>query len=140
MLIELSQGLRAAPGTPQQQFVVVATRCKLLVIERPFETTNFLTVTLEFGEVIFRVTQVAMQNVMVAAPGAQERVVPGDSTDTTVMAAHSFHQLVLLRIPDLQLSCVRTDCEMSTIARPLDACDTIAWANVTKFGDFTVHG
>ena len=60
MLVELRQGLRAAPGTPQQQFVVVATRSELLVIERPFETTYFLTVAYELGCVILWTTQVAM--------------------------------------------------------------------------------
>ena len=77
---------------------------------------------------------------MITTPGAQERVVPGNSTDATVMSTHSFHQFVLFGVPDLQLSSVRTDRKMGTVAGPLDACDTIVGANVAQFSDFAVHG
>ncbi len=101
VLVKLRQGLRAAPGAPQQQLVVVATRSQLLVVERPLEATDFLSVTDELGRVVLRAAQVSMQDAMVATSSAQERVIPGDSADASVVASHSFHQFVPLGVPDL---------------------------------------
>lgn len=44
MMVELGEGLRATPGAPQKQLVVITARGELLVVKGPFQTTNLLLV------------------------------------------------------------------------------------------------
>lgn len=44
MLAEFCQRLRAAPSTPEKEFVVVTARRKLLVVEAPLEAADLLSV------------------------------------------------------------------------------------------------
>ena len=111
MLVELDEGLRGALGTPKYQLVVIAARGQLLVIEGPFKTTNLLTMTDEFCRVIQRAAQVPVQDAVILASCAEERVVPGDSTDTSIMTTESPHESVPRRVPDLELARVRAHCK-----------------------------
>lgn len=72
MLVESGKGLRAASSTPQEKFVVVATRCELLIIERPLQPTDFLSVPDQPGGVVLWTAQVTVHDAVVAAAGAEE--------------------------------------------------------------------
>lgn len=53
---------------------------------------------------------------MVATSRAQEAAVPGNSADATIVAAKRANKLPLRRVPDLKVSCVRSDPEKCAIA------------------------
>ena len=89
---------------PDHELVVIATRCELLVVERPLQPTNFLFVPCHLLEVLTWSTQVSLQDVAVAAACAHNRLVPSDgahSTDVTVQVAD---KPVLLSIPNLSVA------------------------------------
>jgi len=81
-----------------------------------------------------------MQDAVVATARAQERVVPRDGADASVMAAHGSHELVFGRVPNLQFASVSADCEVGTVATPLHAGDAVVGADVAELGDLAVHG
>ena len=86
MLVKLLQWLRCAAGAPDHQFIIVSSRRELCVVEGPLQTTYFLPVPDEFGDVILALSEVSVQNVVVPAAGTEECVVPSDGADTSVMA------------------------------------------------------
>lgn len=85
VLVEFSQWLRAASGTPKHKLIIIATGCQLLVIPTPFKATDFLTVTGQLCCEVLRTTQVAIKDAVVTASGTQEGIVPCDCTDTTLV-------------------------------------------------------
>ena len=52
VLVEGSLGLAGVVGAPHQQFVVVASRGQLLIVEAPFKSTYLLFVPEEFSFII----------------------------------------------------------------------------------------
>ena len=139
MLVELGEGLRAASRAPKQQFVIVATRGQLLVIPRPLKSANFLPVTNQFCSEVLWAPQISVENAVVAAARAQERVVPSDGTDAAIVATQRLNQLGLCRVPDLQLARVGANGEEGAVARPLHARYAIVRADVTQLRDFAVQ-
>ena len=55
---------------PNHQFVIVAARCELLIIEAPLQAANLLLVTHQLAEVRALSPQVSLQNVTVTAARA----------------------------------------------------------------------
>ena len=94
----------------------------------------------EFCNIIRTASQISVQNTVVSATGAKESVVPCYCTDPTIVAFKRLYYLRLSRIPNLKVSSVSANCEMVTIARPLDTCDPVIRTNVTQFSNFTVSG
>lgn len=75
---------------------------------------------------------------MVSTTGAKESVVPCYSTDPSIVTFERLDYLGLSCIPDLKVSCMSANCEMVTVTRPLDTCDSVIRTNVTQFSNFTV--
>ena len=140
MLVELDEGLGAASCAPQQKLVVVATRCELLVIEGPLETADFLSMANQLSSVVLRRAQISVQNAVIAAASAQESIIPSHSTNATIMATHSLQQLVLRRIPDLELAGVRADGEQGAVAGPLDTRDAVVGPDVAQLRHLAILG
>ena len=57
-----------------------------------------------------------MQDTVVTAARAHEGVVPSDCTDATIVATECPYKLVLVRVPDLELTRVRTNREKVAIS------------------------
>ena len=81
-----------------------------------------------------------MHNAVIAAPGAQEAIIPSYGANTAVMATERPHKLALGGVPDLQVTCVRAYSEKCAITRPLDASHTIVWPDVVEFGHLAREG
>ena len=92
----------------------------------------------QLGSVILRRAQIPMQDAVIAAPRAQEAIVPSDGTDATIVAAKRLQELILGCVPDLQLSRVRAHCKKGTIAGPLHACNTVIGPNIAQFRHLAV--
>jgi|EP00353_Schmidingerella_taraikaensis_P009797 hypothetical protein len=71
-----------------------------------------------------------MEDAMVAAARAQERVVPRDGADASVVPAHRVYDSILDGIPDLELAGVSTDCKEAAVAAPLYASYSIGRTNI----------
>lgn len=135
MLTELCQWLLLAPCTPNHKFVVIASRSQLLIIPRPLKSTDFLAMAIQFSKVTFLTSHVSVKNCLVTASRTEESIVPGNTANATLMAVEGPHDLLLGRIPDLELTCVGTHSEVMTISAPLDTCDSIVWSDVWEFGN-----
>ena len=61
--------------------------------------------------VVQRAAQISMQDAMILATSAEERVVPCDSTDAPIVTTESPHKRLPRRVPDLELSRVRAHCK-----------------------------
>lgn len=83
---ELCQGFIRVQ-VPYHQFVVVATRCELLVVKAPLKPTNFLLVALKGTEHVIRVTQVTHVDVTVSAARADNRAVPRDRANSALVTS-----------------------------------------------------
>ena len=79
-----------------------------------------------------------MQDAVIAAPRAQEAIVPSDGADATIVAAERLQELILGCIPDLQLSRVSAHCKKGTVSRPLHACDTVIGPNIAQLRHLAV--
>lgn len=75
---------------------------------------------------------------MITGACAQETIIPGDSTNATLVAAHRLQQLVLRCIPDLQFTRVGAYSKKGSVAGPLDASDAVLGANIAQLGDLAV--
>ena len=76
-------------------------------------------------------SQISMQNTVVSATGAKESVVPCYSTDPAIVTFKRLDYLRLSCIPYLKVSSVSANCEMVTVTRPLDTCDSVIRTDVT---------
>lgn len=72
-----------------------------------------------------------MQDAVVAATSAQERVVPGNGADAAFMTSKCLDQFVLGSIPDLEVTGMSTYRKKRAIPAPLDTSDTVIRTNVT---------
>ena len=81
-----------------------------------------------------------MQDAMVAATRAKERVVPSHSADASIVATHRAHELALSGVPDLKLASVSSNGEVGAVAGPLDAGHSVRGAKVTEPRDLAVLG
>ena len=71
---------------PDHQFIIIAARSKLLVIEGPFKATNLLLVSNEFAEMTSRGSEVSLQDITVSTSSAHKRFAPRNGTDPSKMA------------------------------------------------------
>ena len=81
--------------------------------------------------IIRTASQISMQNTVVSATGAKESVVPCYSTDPTIVTFKRLDYLRLSSVPNLKVSSMSANCEMVTVTRPLDTCDSVIRTDVT---------
>ena len=81
-----------------------------------------------------------MQDAVVPATRAQERIVPSYGADATVVTAHCLDELIFGCIPNLEFPGVSANCKVSTISGPLNRCHSVVGPNVTELGHFAVVG
>lgn len=96
--------------------------------------------TLQLRCEVLRASQVPVEDVVVATARAQESIIPGYRANPLVMTLHSSNQLILGRVPDLQLACVGSNGEMLPIPGPLHRGDVVVGANITQLRHLAVHG
>ena len=75
VLMELNNGL-VGSQIPYHQFVVIATRRQLLVVERPLKAADFLLVSDHLAELVVLGSQISLQNVSILASSAHNWLVP----------------------------------------------------------------
>ena len=136
MLIELGLWLHIVGLAPYHQFVIITSRGKLLLIWTPFKPTNFLFVSLKFGEIIFLHSWVSMENALISWSTAQKRVVPGDASNSSVVTVELSDHLLFDNIPILENSSTGTDSQVFSIVWPRDTCDLVLRSKIIKLSDF----
>ena len=117
---------------PYHEFVIIATRSELLVVERPLQTANFLLVPSHFGKMRAWCSQISLQNSAVTATSAHNRLVPSDGTHTSDMTMQIADKPVVLGIPNLSVARMSSNSEVSTLLSPSNRRDCIRIWYLTK--------
>lgn len=133
VLTESCKRLITTLCAPDKELVVVATRRELLIIVRPLQTTDFLTMSKQSGLEVAVSSQVPVEDAFISASSTQKVGVPGDCADAAVMTMECLDDLALVRVPDLQLPKVSSDCKQVSLLGPLDACHGVSRTNVVEF-------
>lgn len=81
-------------------------------------------------DVVRSASQISVQDVVVSTTSAKESIIPCNSTDPPVVAFQGLDNFRLCRIPNLEIPCMSSNCEMVTVARPLNTCDSVIRTNV----------
>ena len=84
VLVELHDWL-VRMKVPDHQFVVVSTRGQLLVVKAPLQTAHLLLMARKFAEMRPGCPQVSLQDIMVAAACAHNRLVPRNGADASLV-------------------------------------------------------
>jgi hypothetical protein len=125
---------------PNQQFVVVTPRRQLLLVWTPLEAAHFLLVPLQSPEVVPRGSQITVEDALISRPTAHKGRGPGSTPDSSLMASKTSHNFLLALVPALKLPLIRTNCQVVSILRPIDAGDKIMRTQVVELSDFTSCG
>ena len=104
MLAELCLGLTIVGFAPYHQFVVISSRGKLLLIWTPFEAANFLFVSFKLCKEVFLHSWIPMENALVSRPTAQERMVPSNASDPSIMSFKLSDHFLFNDVPVLEYS------------------------------------
>lgn len=100
---------------PHHQLIVITARSKLLIFVIPFEATNFLFVTHKFAKPLIRLPYVAVIDGAISRSRSQDVLVPCKGADASSVSCHGAETPLSLRIPNLHLASVRTNCNMRTL-------------------------
>lgn len=105
---ELGLGLGTGQR-PNHQLVVVSTWSQLLSVETPLQTADFLSVTLKLHHNLLTVSEISVENVMVAAASTDLVPVPSYCSNPWQMASEIADLHALLSVPDLSFSRVSSN-------------------------------
>lgn len=101
----------------------------------PAQAANLLPVASKLACEIRLCAHVPHKDLLVLRPGGDHRIRPGASTDSVLVPSHLADLLLLLHIPDLNLSIVGANGEMRTLLGPSDARDAVLSAQVNQLTD-----
>ena len=86
---------------PNKKLVVIASRCKLLLIETPLEAAYLLLMPDQLSlKVIFR-PQISVEYSLISGACAQKPAVPSNTPHSSIMASKLLNHLALSSVPDL---------------------------------------
>jgi len=96
-------GLRclAVLNAPNKELVVIASRCKLLLIETQLEPAHLLFMPNELRLKVILRPQISMENRLVSGTSAQKSAVPCDAADSAIMACKLLDHFALSSVPYL---------------------------------------
>lgn len=118
---ELGHGQRAR--VPDGDEVVVAAGGELGTVRAPLQTADLGSVRDELGYLVLRNTDIVVEDEPAPSSGRQQVLVPAHHADTGVMAEHAANLNTFRDIPDLDLTGSKTDTDVGSITRPLNAAD-----------------
>ena len=107
---ELSLRRVAVLQAPHEEPVVVPARSELLLVEAPLKPADLLLVPGQPRLEVGLAPQVPVQDSLVPRARTQECAGPRDTTDSAVMARELPHYLALSCVPNLEISCICTNC------------------------------
>ena len=125
---------------PNEQFIVIAPRCQLTVIETPLHPTYFLLVSLKFGKIVAIFPQISIENVPIATARTHKGISPCYRAYSSVVPAQRPRHFSLLCIPNLQIARLSSNSESWAIARPLHTSYSIIRPNVAQLCHFAIWG
>ena len=93
-----------AGRAPDHQFIIIAAAGELVIVEAPFEPTNFLFVAYQFRNVMGVGAHISEQDVSVPGASGKHAAAPGGGAHPPSVAEHGSDVLAMRGIPDLGLS------------------------------------
>jgi hypothetical protein len=130
-------GDRERSGIPDGDEIVVAASSELGTIGAPLKTANLGSVGDELGNLVLGDADIVVVNKATAGTSREKVLVPAHNTNASVMAEHASDLLTLSDIPDLDLTSSKTNTDISTIARPLDAANVSVGSSLQEAADAT---
>jgi hypothetical protein len=130
-------GDRERSGIPDGDEIVVAASSELGTIGAPLKTANLGSVGDELGNLVLGDADIVVVDKAAAGTSREKVLVPTHNTDASVMAEHASDLLALSDIPDLDLTSSKTNTDISTIARPLDAANVGVGGGLEETADAT---
>jgi hypothetical protein len=109
VLVELHLWLRVIGTAPYHELVVIASGSKLLLIWAPFESTNLLFVTFKLSKEFLLGSWVSVKDTLISRSTTEERVIPCNATNSSIMALKLAHHLLFDDVPVLKNSTACTD-------------------------------
>lgn len=123
---------------PNVESVVISSWSQLLLVERPFQTTNLLFMSNHFVDSLV-CTKVADQNVFVSrTAGYDVKVVPGQRTYSCCVALVSVQKSLLDAIPKLDFTRMSSHCQGVSSRIEIRACDHILVTHIHQSYDLWV--
>lgn len=101
MVRELGLRCLAVLDAPYKEFVVIASRCKLLFIETPLETAHLLLMPDQLRLKVILRPQIPMKNRLISGAGTQKPAVPCNAANSAIMASKLLNHLALSSVPYL---------------------------------------
>lgn len=138
MTSKLTHRLELIVHRPNVQLVIVSTRCQLLFIEWPLETTYFLFMALKASEKVILFSKVSLQDCLIFWPRAQYAVAPRYSTHTSFMTLEHPEHFPFINVPDLHYATVRPDWQMLPSLGPANRSHWISRAKVMQLCHLTI--
>lgn len=140
VLTELDLRLIEVVFAPNHQFVIVTSWGELLLVWAPFESTDFLLVAFQLGEVVDLLSHISVQNGLISRPTAQERVVPSYATYSSFVAFELFHYFLFIDIPVLKNATRSSHRQEFARVAPRNAGDGVLRSKVVQLGNFGSTG
>ncbi|KAI6761544.1 hypothetical protein HG531_002097 [Fusarium graminearum] len=130
-------GDRERSSIPDGDEVVVAASSELSAIGAPLKTANLGSVGDEFGNLVLGDADIVVVDKAATGASREEVLVPAHNTNASIVAKHASDLLALSDIPDLDLTSSKTNADISTITRPLDAANVGVGGGLEKTADAT---
>lgn len=95
---------------PDVESIIVSSRCQLLLVEGPFQPTDFLLMTDHFVDIVLRDSNIADQDIFISGSTSEDIVaIPRNCANSSSMALACQYLLVFYAVPKLHFSCVCSD-------------------------------
>jgi len=129
---------RARPRVPNHQFIVVSARTQLLLVRRPFQTTDLLLVPRELSDEGRPASHVSMQDGLVPGASGKQGGAPGDRADSVGVPVHDSNSLHLVDVPQVHLSVVGPQTKGRPLRRPPHSCHRVRQPQIAQLGHLGV--
>lgn len=117
---------------PDGNEVVIASGSELGTIGSPLKSTDLRRVGNELSNLVLSDTNVMVIDEAASGAGGKKVLVPAHNTNTGVVAEHATDLHALGNIPDLHLTGSKTNTDVGTIARPLNAANIGVWGGLQQ--------
>lgn len=127
---EFADGVRWRVSRPQVEFIVISSGCKYLRVGRPLKTTHLLLVSSLPPEILRGGSCVPLKDCFISWTRRQKILRETECSNSTLMTLHGSYFLELHRVPELNLSWVRTHRDQWSLQTPSHTGDLITWAKI----------
>lgn len=133
-MVKFSEGVRGVE-VPEEEFIIISTGGKLLIIHAPFESADLLLMSDEFSDIVAVSSEVSVENVLVSATGPEDHVTPGKTSNSSLMSTKSGDFFQFIGIIDLDISETCSNTEEVSSWVPGYGGGLVRESKITEFDD-----